>query len=321
MRLFRRNPSGRTPDESGMPTPPAERVRAVRDRDDEETIAELLTLFRETPPPDDPDAGAQDTGAAEPEASDLPGGPGLADGLDDLPTGEAGRVPEAADIPDRPHPPAPEAAEPAQQPPADAPIDVTGIVRAASAAAAPTPGTAPGAAAEDGAAPVAGRASRRAGRVKTRFLGFEHSHSTSDPFSAAFAATPHVADAEPRFPVGWMVVVKGPGRGASFTLVSGVSQIGRGEDQAVRLDFGDTSISRQGHAVVAYDPEQRKHFIGHGGKVNIVRLNDMPVLSTEQLKHGDRIRVGETTLAFIALCGEGFDWQEADTSDADVTTD
>lgn len=154
-------------------------------------------------------------------------------------------------------------------------------------------------------------AGQRAGRVKTRLLGFERSASSSnDPLGAAAQeGTPG------RFPVGWIVVVKGPGRGASFCLYNGLSQIGRGSDQTVCLDFGDTSISRQNHAVVAYDPEQKKHFLGHGGKANIVRLNDMPVLSTEELSHGDQIRIGETTLRFVALCGADFDWSMTATDD------
>jgi hypothetical protein len=152
--------------------------------------------------------------------------------------------------------------------------------------------------------PVIAPVPRRAGRVKTRLLGFERGASTSnDPLDSAAKA-----ESSGRFPVGWIVVVKGPGLGASFCLYNGLSQIGRGSDQTVCLDFGDTSISRENHAVVAYDSEQKKHFLGHGGKANIVRLNDMPVLSTEELSHGDQIRIGETTLRFAALCGTDFDW-------------
>jgi hypothetical protein len=155
--------------------------------------------------------------------------------------------------------------------------------------------------------PAIGRAGgRRAGRVKTRLLGFDQNLGT-DPFETGEAAP---AAAVVRFPVGWIVVVQGPGRGASFTLFNGVSAIGRGDDQPVKLDFGDTSISRTNHAVVAYDNEQRKFFLGHGGKANIVRLNGKPVLSTEELAHNDMIRIGETTLRFLALCGADFDWSD-----------
>lgn len=148
---------------------------------------------------------------------------------------------------------------------------------------------------------------RRGGRVRTRLLGFHRPDELpADPIDRA--SRNGAAGGEPTFPVGWMVLEKGPGRGAFFPLFSGVSSIGRGEDQAVRLDFGDMSVSRDSHAVVAYDDEQRAFFVGHSGKANPVRLNGMPVLSTERFKDGDRIRIGETTLRFVALCGPDFDW-------------
>ncbi len=161
------------------------------------------------------------------------------------------------------------------------------------------------------AAAIPGRAGRSAGRVKTRLLGFQ-ADDAQDVFEKsaerARSHPPEEPNAPTMFPAGWIVVVDGPGRGACFTLLPGVSQIGRGEDQAVRLDFGDTSISRNNHAAVAYDDEQGKFFLGHGGKSNLVRKNGMPVLSTEELQTGDEIRIGETSLKFVALCGEDFTW-------------
>lgn len=155
-------------------------------------------------------------------------------------------------------------------------------------------------------APAAGRGTRKAGRVKTRLLGFGSAQeSVSDPFAGAQQDNPA---ANGRLPVGWIVVVEGPGAGTAFTLFEGVSQIGRGEDQAIRLDFGDTSISRSNHAAVAYDPEQQAFYLGHGGKANLVRLNGKPVLSTEMLGSGDHIRIGETVLRFVGLCGPDFNW-------------
>jgi hypothetical protein len=164
-------------------------------------------------------------------------------------------------------------------------------------------------------APAAGRAARRAGRVKTRLLGF-NGGDDANPFDAATG--PAATAAPVLYPVGWLVVAAGPGRGQSFALFSGVSQIGRGEDQAVRLDFGDTAISRQNHAAIAYDGEQRKFYLGHGGKANLVRLNGKPVLSTEEMTTGSRINIGETTLHFVALCGTGFDWDKNHDDDADA---
>lgn len=204
----------------------------------------------------------------------------------------------------QPEPPARQAAPaPEPQPAPEAPP-----------AAAPQ---APAAAHIDVPAPSMGRGASRAGRVKTRLLGFSPAQAAgSDPFARSSEST---APGYTQFPVGWLAIVQGPGRGAAFTLFSGVTVIGRGEDQTVRLDFGDNSISRDNHAAIAFDPEQKAFFIGHGGKANLVRRNGRPVLSTEELSAGDVIRIGETTLRFVPLCGADFGWdqpQQSDTADA-----
>jgi hypothetical protein len=158
--------------------------------------------------------------------------------------------------------------------------------------------------------PAVGRAGRRAGRVKTRLLGFNRgADSDHDPFGHPSEATA-TAQSE-KFPVGWLVIIDGPGVGHAFSIFTGASMIGRGEDQVIRLDFGDNSISRHNHAAIAYDEEQNKFYIGHGGKSNIIRRNARPVLSTEELHHADLIRIGETTLRFVALCGSDFQWNTA----------
>ncbi len=168
------------------------------------------------------------------------------------------------------------------------------------------------------AAALQARAPVSGGRVRTRLLGFAGAAPVvSDPIAATGPARPaagsaSTAPAQPTFPTGWIVVIDGPGRGAAFAVAAGVAQIGRGDDQAIRLDFGDASISRSNHAAIAYDEETRQFFIGHGGKANLVRRNDRPVLATEPLEDRDRIRIGETTLLFVALCGAGFDWRGED---------
>jgi hypothetical protein len=158
--------------------------------------------------------------------------------------------------------------------------------------------------------PAMGRGSSSKARVKTRLLGFNVDRDDDvDPISGGQAAKPA---AYTKFPLGWLIVTDGPGRGAAFTLFGGVSQIGRGKNQTIPLDFGDNSISRENHAAIAYDHTQNRFFIGHGGKANLVRRNDRPVLATEELDAGDRITIGETSLRFVPLCGEDFSWQDAE---------
>lgn len=156
---------------------------------------------------------------------------------------------------------------------------------------------------------------RRARRAKTRLLGVDGSGKQIEDVIAAQDPQPASAPITYRA-VGWLVVVEGPGCGHSMPLRTGASQVGRGDDQTVQLDFGDTSISRQNHASIAFDEEQRAFFIGHGGKANLVRLNEAPVLSTERLKHGDKIRIGETTLQLVAFCGDDFSWADQSPTEA-----
>lgn len=167
------------------------------------------------------------------------------------------------------------------------------------------------------ASAAAARSPARSRRTKTRLIGFEKSDGdVVDLFNDSPKAAP---TQRAKFPVGWIVVAEGPGRGESFALMAGMSQIGRGEDQAVQLDFGDNSISRTNHAAIVYDPESKEFLLGHGGKSNIVRLNDKPLISNETMKTGDVIRLGETVLRFVALCDTSFNWTDgANGEDEDV---
>ncbi len=154
-------------------------------------------------------------------------------------------------------------------------------------------------------------ASDRRGRVKTTFLGFERADTHVQDLIETTEPIDKTESAQQTFPVGWLVVTAGPGRGTSITLSEGLMQIGRNDDQAIQLDFGDTGISRSNHAVIAYDPEDRKCYLGHGGKANLVRLNGKPVLSTVALASGDLIRISETSIRFTAFCDDGFDWRDS----------
>ena len=157
------------------------------------------------------------------------------------------------------------------------------------------------------------RKRRRPAAGKTRLMGFD----TSDGRVVDLFDEDNAAKSTPRmtFPVGLVMIVKGPGLGETFALQSGMSQIGRGEDQAVRLDFGDTAISRTNHAAIVYDPKEKSFLLGHGGKSNIVRVNGKPVVSTMDLSDSDEIEIGETKMRFIAICSDKFSWEDTETQE------
>lgn len=154
----------------------------------------------------------------------------------------------------------------------------------------------------DATRPAGGRDASGHARPKTRILGY----GSTTPPEQTTEKTPEIATPA----VGWLAITSGPGRGASLALISGMNAIGRGDDAHVQLDFGDDTISRDAHAYVTYDDEARRFYVTHGGKTNLVRLNNAPVLTTEPLAHGNTLRIGATSLRFIALCGDDFDWSD-----------
>ena len=146
-----------------------------------------------------------------------------------------------------------------------------------------------------------GRGGLGAGEQRTVVAGGFGSGAAAESAAAAAAADPVV---------GWLVVTDGPGKGAAVRLGNGQNSIGRGEGSRARLDFGDRRISRNDHALLTYDPRSNRFFIQQGRGVNLAYLDGEPVLAPAPLPNGSRITLGETTLRFVALCGDEFTWQD-----------
>ena len=210
------------------------------------------------------------------------------------------------------------------------PNDKTRLIRRSSSGDAgmpqpPLPPPAPGFAAHprDPEETIYGGASNRGGNPdQTRILRRDDPAAKPAPepdgrtvlvrrSSASAAGEPaKPVDDLPEGPVvGWLVVVEGPGRGKSVTLGYGMNPIGREPGNRVVLPFGDMQISRTKHATVTYDPRGRKFFIQHGDSSNLTYVGEQPVLAPVELKSGEIIRLGDTTvLKFIPLCGDDFNW-------------
>ena len=112
--------------------------------------------------------------------------------------------------------------------------------------------------------------------------------------------------------VGWLVIVKGPGKGEFLKLGYGQNSIGRG-NQRVSLDFGDDQISRENHAMLTYEPRGKTFFIQPGTGKNLTYLDDAVVLSPTQLTALNQITLGATTMVLVPLCGEAFSWDDWNT--------
>lgn len=125
--------------------------------------------------------------------------------------------------------------------------------------------------------------------------------------NAAPAAAPAASSGDRPLTVGWLTVIDGPGRGASREVYYGGNTIGRAPEQRIVLDFGDGTIGRLA-AVIRFDHKTNAYYLVAEHSVNNVYVNDDIVLGNVQLAAHDRIQIGETTLLFVPLCGDGFSW-------------
>ena len=136
----------------------------------------------------------------------------------------------------------------------------------------------------------------------TRVVGPHHQRPSAQP------EVPADPMADP--PVGWLVVVRGPGKGRVLTLGHGLNIIGRSAAMRVSIDFGDDNISRTNHARIIYEPRERRFLLSHGDGTNLTYLNNELVMEPVNLESGSEIQFGDTTVRFQALCGEEFDWPD-----------
>ena len=108
---------------------------------------------------------------------------------------------------------------------------------------------------------------------------------------------------------GWLVCIDGPEKGKDYRLHNDNNYIGRNSGNDVCIAT-DATISASKHCVVTYDREDRLFYVGLSGGASIVRLNGKPVLMTQMIKNGDRLKIGQGTFLFVPLCGENFEWEE-----------
>ena len=130
-----------------------------------------------------------------------------------------------------------------------------------------------------------------------------------DPFEPTHIG-PDSVEGKPEPVVGWLVCVEGKSRGVDYRIHAGYNYIGRElGDIHIR---GDNQISRQNHAMVAYDSSERVYYVGPSAGRNLIKVNGKAVIGAVEIHSYDIISIGSTKLLFIALCGEHFGWEESE---------
>lgn len=138
----------------------------------------------------------------------------------------------------------------------------------------------------------------------------DYQPTTPVPMSKPAAGGADVSAANNFNPVvGWLVCIDGACKGADFRIHSQYNYIGRAHSMDICIS-GDSHISAERAAIIAYDDQEKLFSFGPGSGHNIVRVNGKMVMNAVQLNAYDELTVGLTKLLFVPLCSERFDWND-----------
>lgn len=108
--------------------------------------------------------------------------------------------------------------------------------------------------------------------------------------------------------VAWLVGIKGPCFGHSYTLQTGRNQIGRHPAMDINI-LGDMQISRN-HCIITFEPNKQQFFLQPGEGSGITYCNDEVVLVPRLLQKKDVLTIGTSALLFVPLCDGEFRWED-----------
>ena len=109
--------------------------------------------------------------------------------------------------------------------------------------------------------------------------------------------------------VGWLACIEGVEKGRDYCIYGKNNTIGRTDKNDIVIK-GDTTISRENHARIGYDPKHNNFHLIPGESTNAIYVNDDPVYVPTDLNDRDVIELGESKFVFVALCNEKFNWQD-----------
>ncbi len=119
---------------------------------------------------------------------------------------------------------------------------------------------------------------------------------------------PSVEEASPLSPAqyvaGWLVCVKGEGKGRDYRLYRGFNRMGSQENMDIPLP---KELNETVCAVVYDDRSNHFYLVWQSGEP--VYLNEAAVQKSAEIHTGDRIQAGEAEFEFIAFCREGRVWE------------
>lgn len=110
--------------------------------------------------------------------------------------------------------------------------------------------------------------------------------------------------------VGWLVCIEGPEKGKDFRILAKNNTVGRSEKMDICIK-GDTTISRENHARIAYDDKHNNFHLIPAESTNNIYLNEEPVFIPTKIEAYSLIEFGESKFLFVPFCNEKFTWKDS----------
>lgn len=109
------------------------------------------------------------------------------------------------------------------------------------------------------------------------------------------------------FVTGWLVCIKGPDRGHSFSLYHGYNTIGYSRSNTISLSK-DITVEKNVHCSVVYDGKNNVFYLVPEHSSNTC-LNGERITGPTTLEREAVIKIGETELEFIPFCQGTRKWE------------
>ena len=110
---------------------------------------------------------------------------------------------------------------------------------------------------------------------------------------------------------GWLVCIRGSDAGEDYRLGARSNTVGSGGGMDVRVK-GDDTVSRDTHALIDYDSQNRDFYLIPGNNRTTIYLNRAPVYTATRLKAYDVLRFGRSEMLFIPIDSERFSWPDTE---------
>ena len=94
-----------------------------------------------------------------------------------------------------------------------------------------------------------------------------------------------------------LAVIEGPAEGSHFPLTQPLVSVGR--DDTCTFQILDPHVSRK-HLQIQFDTTTNRHLVGDYRSAHGVFVNGKQILLDTALNDGDRIRIGGSTLVYLA---------------------